>query len=65
MILTVAELIAKLQAMPQDARVLASGVDCGGYDACWKDDCDVTLENGIVYVDGEGTDVTDTGEPIW
>jgi hypothetical protein len=66
---TVGDLIQRLQDFDPSTPVIVSGVDCGGYNAAWKDDFDVTgypnaHPNGIVRVDGAGNDTDDFGRVI-
>lgn len=69
MIRTVGDLIRRLRDFDPNSRVLVTGVDCGGYDACWKDDFEVenrpnVYPAGIVRVTGSGEDVDGSGRVI-
>lgn len=54
---TVKDIVAQLLTLNQDAPVVTSGKDDGGYDWTWKQDILIYEEDGKVYITGDGEDI--------
>lgn len=54
--MTVKDLIQELGHYPLDATVICAGSDNGGYDWTWKKDASISIEKGMVFLQGEGED---------